>query len=56
MRTIKGIEDTITGIIICDGVNHNIARKLAKEIIEFLKTEDNLAVPPIDKSKNEGSI
>lgn len=51
MRTIKGIEDTITGIIICEINDHKIARKLSKEIIDFLKTEDNLTVLPIDKSK-----
>jgi hypothetical protein len=50
MRTLKGTEDLITGIII--GMKHddNFERKAAKRIIEALTEENNLNIPPVIKS------
>ncbi len=45
MRTIKGLTNTITGILITEKENKD-KRKTANRIIEFLFEEDNLAVPP----------
>ena len=45
MRTLKGIENTITGIIICEKERKR-PRDIAKEIIQTLFEEDNLVVPP----------
>ena len=44
MRTLKGITDTITGIIISG--KDSTEREAANNIIEFLFEEDNLVVPP----------
>jgi hypothetical protein len=44
MRTLSGIENTITGIILAH--KKNDARDMAKNIIQMLFEEDNLVVPP----------
>jgi hypothetical protein len=60
MRTIEGIENTIYGIIITEQskdpnfdakIQQDFARKVAKRIIKFLRTEKNLVCPPIEKIK-----
>tara|TARA_R110000851_G_scaffold321229_1_gene486488 strand:- start:329 stop:574 length:246 start_codon:yes stop_codon:yes gene_type:complete len=43
MRTLKGLSDTITGILT---ESSETPREQANHIIEFLFEEDNLVVPP----------
>lgn len=45
MRTIKGLTDTISGIIITQKDNCE-PHKIAENIIEMLFKEDNLVLPP----------
>lgn len=53
MRTRKGIEQTLTGMLIRNfrltGEQNKIAAETAKEIIQFLHDEEkNLVIPPIE--------
>lgn len=47
MRTEKGTEDLITGIIISEKDKPRPEREAAKEIIRTLKEENNLNIPPV---------
>ena len=47
MRTIKGTEDLITGIIIGLKKDNDFERKAAKLIMETLIEENNLNIPPV---------
>lgn len=53
MRTNKGIEDLIVGIIITSKDNENPERSAAKEIISTLIEEENLNIPPIEELDEE---
>ncbi len=46
MRTLKGIKDTIVGIIKTDENNGKLIGETADNIIKFLLEENNLVVPP----------
>lgn len=56
MRTHKGIEDLIVGIIITSKDNENPERAAAKEIISTLIEEDNLNIPPLESDEEDEGI
>ncbi len=50
MRTEKGVQDTIAGMLIrFNGSKNELSyNEQAKEIMDFLKEEENLNIPPIE--------
>jgi len=53
MRTRKGLEDTITGILISEidecNTSGGLARKTAIHILDYLAEEENLIIPHVSK-------